>query len=58
MDVKTEDGIKVLVLPDTARCIITEKNPLYMSDCPLAKEYCCGNCECYTEEEDEVSGRS
>ena len=32
--VKTDDGIDIFVLPDSARCDLADENPLYMSELP------------------------
>ena len=34
MNVRTQDGIEIYVLPETAQCMLTGKSPLDMDGCP------------------------
>lgn len=47
------DGVKAFVVPDCAECILAEKHPDDMDECPLwkceAKDECDPACEFYTE---------
>ena len=47
------DGVKSFVVPDCAECILAEKHPNDMDECPLwkceAKDECDPDCEFYTE---------
>lgn len=47
-----QDGVRVYVLPDGAKCLVDkeERSPLDLSECPMGYEFCTGNCEYYTEE--------
>ena len=49
-----QDGVEVQVLPDGAKCIIEDKCPFEMEECPLwkceSKYECSPDCEYYTEE--------
>lgn len=48
-----QNGVEVLILPDSARCILDElgRSPLDMNegDCPLGNGTCDGNCRYYEE---------
>lgn len=35
MQVLTDEGIKIDILPDCARCNVTGLNPEYMGECPM-----------------------
>ena len=45
------DGVKAFVVPDCAECILSEKHPDDMDECPKyeAKDECDLDCEFYTE---------
>jgi len=47
-----QDGVRVMILPETAKCDRAGISPLDVRECPIGKEYCCGDCEFYTEEND------
>ena len=48
------DGVRALIIPDCAKCILEDKNPVDMEECPAwkceEKDMCDGDCEYYTEE--------
>ena len=48
------NGIESYVVPDCAKCILSEKHPHEMDKCPMwkceEKDQCDGDCEYYTEE--------
>ena len=37
MEIKTEEGLDVFVLPECARCRLTGENPMDMDCCPISK---------------------
>lgn len=45
------DGIEIYCLPDGAKCCADDRkrNPLYIDQCPMGYEECCGDCEQYAE---------
>ena len=45
------DGVDVLVLPETAKCLADDKlrNPQDIERCPLGNYECDGDCESYAE---------
>ena len=50
------DGVEIMILPDSAKCTLTGKHPLYeMTECPCwrceEKDECSGDCEYYTEDD-------
>ena len=47
-----QDGVEVLVLPDSAKCMADEsnRNPLDLDECPMGYDECLGDCEYYEEE--------
>lgn len=48
-----QDGVEVLVLPDSAKCIFLDedkRNPLDIEVCTMGYEECTGECEYYTED--------
>lgn len=46
-----QDGVKVGILPDRAKCLFDkdERSSLDLSKCPMGREFCTGECEYYTE---------
>lgn len=56
MDIKVDgssyiaDVVDCFCLPETARCKLTDVNPIDMLECPDGHEYCSGDCEYYTED--------
>lgn len=48
-----QDGVRFMILPETAKCERSGISPLDVRECPIGKIYCCGDCEFYTEEIDE-----
>lgn len=45
------NGVAVLVLPETAKCMADDKlrSPQDIEICPLGNCECDGDCDCYTE---------
>ena len=56
MDIKADGSLYIIdvvdcfCLPETARCKLTDVNPIDMLECPDGHEYCSGDCEYYTED--------
>lgn len=56
MRIQTVDGVEIITLPDTARCLETGMRPEDMNKCPICNfddegDICCPSiCTCYTEE--------
>lgn len=49
-----QDGVPVMILPETAKCELAGISPLDVRECPIGKGYCCGDCEFYEEVIDEL----
>lgn len=45
------DGVEIDILPETAKCCAddAERNPLNINMCPIGEQYCSGDCDYYTE---------
>lgn len=50
------DGVEIDILPETAKCCAddAERNPLNINMCPIGEQYCSGDCDYYTENQDLV----
>ena len=48
MDIQTDDGIEIFVLPDTAFCSLCKGNPLFLNGkCPVTDTDICKPSYCY-----------
>lgn len=45
------DGVECFVLPDEAKCDLTDQHPFDMTECPCLYGYCDGDCYHYKEGE-------
>ena len=50
------DGVEIDILPETAKCCAddAERNPLNINMCPIGEQYCSGDCDYYTENQNFV----
>lgn len=46
-----QDGVEVMILPDTAECLVDEKgrSPLDLGECPCGYDTCSPDCAWYAE---------
>lgn len=46
-----QDGIEIMVLPDSAECLVDdeERSPLDLNECPCGYEACSPDCAWYAE---------
>ena len=52
MVIKTVDRIDIHVLPENAKCLFSDDNPMYMDECPIKHAVCVPEiCDFYTEED-------
>ena len=50
------DGVEIDILPEIAKCCAddAERNPLNINMCPIGEQYCSGDCDYYTENQNFV----